>query len=92
MPEVRKLVAEMRSRGETEALQKGIVLEGDLELDLRPWLVPSESERLFESLFDRVLLLFVWTAEPLTRYGLVPVHVSASGLSRQHLHIRTLIY
>ncbi len=30
MPEVRKLVAEMRLRGETEILQKEVLLEGDL--------------------------------------------------------------
>ncbi len=40
MLDTRKLVAEMRSRGETEVLQKGIVLEGDLGEELEAVLVP----------------------------------------------------
>jgi hypothetical protein len=31
MPEIRRVVAEMRERGEVEVLQKGNVLEGDLD-------------------------------------------------------------
>ena len=30
MPEIRKMVAEMRKRGEVDVLQKGAILEGDL--------------------------------------------------------------
>ena len=30
MPEIRKIVAEMRGRGEVEVLQKGVVLTGEL--------------------------------------------------------------
>jgi hypothetical protein len=34
MPEVRKMIAEMRERGEVEVLQKGSILEGDLGVGL----------------------------------------------------------
>ena len=34
MPQVRRLVADMRRRGEVEVLQKGNVLEGDLGEEL----------------------------------------------------------
>lgn len=34
MPEIRRMVAERRRKGEVEVLQRGVVLEGDLGVGL----------------------------------------------------------
>lgn len=45
MPEIRRIVAEMRKRGEVEVLQKGSVLEGDLGEDLERVVGPIRIRR-----------------------------------------------